>query len=110
MKNMADEVGESEQLMLAHLNPRRLSVLVQGAQLGSFTAQQFREAYPGDASSLTRDLNALEAAQLVVASPPASERRQGQRVSYRVPPDVPERFQRLADLVAHACATPPPLS
>lgn len=104
------EVGESEQMMLAHLNPRRLSVLVRGAQLGSFTPQQFRAAYPGEASSLTRDLNALEAAGLVEATPPAAERKQGQRVWYRVAEDAPERFQRLADLVAHACATPPPLS
>lgn len=107
---MTGEVSESEQTMLAHLNPRRLSVLLRGAQLGTFTAQKFRAAYPADASSLTRDLNALEAAGLVIASPPASERRQGQRVAYRVAPDTPERFQRLADLVAHACATPPPLS
>lgn len=107
---MTDEVGGSEQAMLAHLNPRRLSVLVRSAQLGTFTAQRFRETYPGDASSLTRDLNALEAAGLMIATPPASERRQGQRVAYRVAPDAPARFQRLADLVAHACATPPPLS
>lgn len=92
--------------MLGQLNPRRLSVLVRAAQLGIFTAQQFRETYPSNASSLTRDLNALEAAGLVIATPPASEPRQGQRVTYRVAPDAPERFQRLADLVAEACATP----
>lgn len=107
---MQDEIGESELKMLAHLNPRRLAVLVRSAALGTFTAQQFREAYPEAASSLTRDLNALEAAGLVVADPPQSARRQGQRVAYRVAPDTPERFQRLAELVAHACATSPPPS
>lgn len=107
---MTVEVGGPEQAMLAHLNPRRLSVLVRSAQLGTFTAQQFRETYPGDASSLTRDLNALEAAGLIEASPPASEHRQGQRVAYRVATGTPELFERLADLVKRACATPPPPS
>lgn len=108
---MTADVSGDERTMLAQLNPRRLSVLLHAAELSeAFTAQQFKAIYPADASSLTRDLNALEAAGLVVATPPASARRQGQRVQYRIAPGTSARFQRLADLVAHACTTPPPPS
>ena len=105
------EAGEAELLLLAQVNPRRFALILRAAGVGrAFTAQEFRAAYPDEASSLTRDLNALEAAGLVLASPPASERRQGQRVAYQLAPDAPQRFQRVADLVANACATPPPQS
>jgi DNA-binding transcriptional ArsR family regulator len=68
----------------------------------TFTAGELREISRSDASSLTRDLNALEAADLLVASPPAAERRQGQRTVYRVAEDAASRFRRLAELVDEA--------
>ena len=63
-------VDEATRRMLTHLNPRRFSLLLLAvSQAETFTAGELREISRSDASSLTRDLNALEAAELLVASP-----------------------------------------
>lgn len=93
---------ESEFALLHHMNPRRFAVLIHAASLGRFTASDFRQAYPRYSSSLTRDLNALEAAGLLIADPPASVPRQGQHVLFTVAEDVPSRFIELANIVSDA--------
>ena len=96
---------------LASLNPRRLQLLVNCARLGRpFTTKDLRGTYSEGLTSLTRDLNALENAQLLLANPSMSRARQGQRVTYSLAPDVPEKFAHLSALVADAWATPPPQS
>ncbi len=100
-------VDKETQKLLTHINPRRFALLLQAVRMGStFTAPDFKEIYPSESSSLTRDLNALEAAGLLLASPPMSEPRQGQRVVYQVVPDLQQRFQQLADAVSQACTKP----
>lgn len=106
---MSGMVDEATRRMLTHLNPRRFSLLLLAmSHAETFTAGELRELSRSDASSLTRDLNALEAAELVVASPPAAERRQGQRTVYRVAEDAASRFRRLAELVDEASVTNSP--
>lgn len=108
---MSGMVDEATRQMLLHLNPRRFSLLLMAIRRGrAFTAGELREISRADASSLTRDLNALEAAELLIASPPAAERRQGQRTVYNVAPDVASRFHRLAELVDEASLTTSPPS
>lgn len=98
-------MNEDLQKILTQINPRRFEILLQAARLGSsFTAAQFREVFPLGSSSLTRDLNALEAAGLLLADPSMTQARQGQRVVYQVAPDISQRFQDLADVVAQAYA------
>ena len=106
---MLGMVDDSTRMMLTHLNPRRFSLLLLAmGHAETFTAGELREISRSDASSLTRDLNALEAADLLVASPPAAERRQGQRTVYRVAEDAASRFRHLADLVSQASVTNSP--
>lgn len=108
---MSGELSEAESQMLSHLNPRRFELLLSAARLGGpFTAPQLREAAAGQSTSLTRDLNALEEAGLLIANPPASQPRQGRPVHFQLAPDVPELFARLSALVSEACSTPPPSS
>jgi hypothetical protein len=108
---MSGELSDAEGRMLSHLNPRRFELLLIAARFGGpFTAPQLREAAAGHSTSLTRDLNALEEAGLLIANPPASEPRQGRPVNFWLAPDVPELFARLSDLVSEACSTLPPSS
>lgn len=105
---MAGEISDAERRMLTHLNPRRFELLLCAGRLGTtFTAPELREIAPEHSSSLTRDLNALEAAGLVVATPPASASRQGRTVTFRLNPEAPKRFARLADLMATAYSRQP---
>ena len=108
MSNMVDEAAK---LTLTYLNPRRFALLMSAISLREpFAASDLREAAHAESSSLTRDLNALEASGLLVASPPAAARRQGQRVEYRVAADAALRFRRLAELVDDAWSTHRPPS
>lgn len=96
---------------LAHLNPRRLQLLLDAAVLGSpFTAKQLEFTHQLPPASLTRDLNALERAGLVIADPPMTTPRQGQRVTYALSPAAPAMFEQLSALVSDAWATPLPSS
>lgn len=111
MVNMRGELSEAEALALSHLNPRRFELLLQAARLGGqFTAAQLREVAPEHASSLTRDLNALEAGGLLLASPSAAQPRQGRPVKFRLAPEAPELFARLSNLILEASTTLPPSS
>jgi len=111
MVNMRGELSEAEALALSHLNPRRFELLLQAARLGGqFTAAQLREVAPEHASSLTRDLNALEAGGLLLASPSAAQQRQGRPVQFRLAPETPELFAQLSNLISAAASTPPPSS
>ena len=103
MVSMRGELSEAEARALSHLNPRRFELLLRAARLGEpFTAPQLREAAPEHASSLTRDLNALEAGGLLLASPSAAEPRQGRPVQFRLAPETPALFARLSTLISEA--------
>lgn len=99
---MSENLSEQERLVLSHLNARRFELLLIAAQFeDSFTAQELKAVAPTQSStSLTRDLNALEAAGLLVATPSASEPRQGRPVVFRIAPGASALFAQLAQRVA----------
>ena len=108
MVAMRSELSEAEALALSHLNSRRFELLLHAARFGgAFTAPQLREVAPEHSSSLTRDLNALEAGGLLLATPSASEQRQGRPVKFQLAPETPELFARLAHLISEASTLPP---
>lgn len=108
MVDMRGGLSEAEARALSHLNPRRFELLLHAAEFGGpFTAPQLREVAPEHATSLTRDLNALEAGGLLVATPSASEQRQGRPVKFRLAPGTPELFARLSALISEASTLPP---
>lgn len=99
--------GELASSVLGQLNPRRFTILLTCIRLGGeFTARDVREALPVDEPSLARDLNALEAIELLHATPPRAAARQGRPVTYVVAPRVRTVFSQLASLVEDAYATP----
>lgn len=100
---MQHELSEAEAGALTHINPRRFALLLRAAKLGKpFTASQLKTAAPMHSSSLTRDLNSLEAAGLLIATPKASEPRQGRPVHFEVAPNAVDTFQSLHEKLLEA--------
>lgn len=105
---MGKELSDVEGLLLSHINARRFDLLLSAARLGgTFTAPEIKAAAPAQSSSsLTRDLNALEAAGLLIATPAAGESRQGRPVRFRLAPGVPDLFVALAQRLTEASKRP----
>lgn len=101
---MGKDLSDAEQLLLSHINPRRFDLLLSAARLGgTFTAPEIKAAAPAQSSSsLTRDLNALEAGGLLLATPAAGEPRQGRPVQFRLAPGVPALFGKLGQRLTDA--------
>lgn len=105
---MGKELSEAERMLLTHINARRFDLLLSAARLGgTFTAPEIKAAAPAQSSSsLTRDLNALEAGGLLIASPAAGEPRQGRPVRFRLAPGVPALFGKLSQRLDEASTLP----
>lgn len=83
-----DDLRSRAVMALGQMTPRRFDLLVVCCSLPeTFTTDALRgQLSEGMGSSLLRDLRALEAGGWLVATPPASEPRQGKVVRYRVTP------------------------